>query len=912
MNLQESIRKVLREEKLHATPQELIKNLPKELKELLFKQWGAKQNPKWHPEGNTLKHIIVVIKRAYHHYPDDPNMVMAALFHDLGKIETYKINPKTNQPTAYGHEDKSTNYVEKFKDWIESFEGMDVEEIKYLVKNHMKVKPSTWDQMKDKKKEPIMSHPAFDKLMGFTDKLDGGGTDLKESIRRILREGLLNETKVPRSERVELYKDENIIVVVPLTHRALQKYANQCQWCINSDNSEWEDYHKGKHAVIIQRNPKKPKIGITGQPVPSEIFVLAKWGNNESSFEDVCHILEYEFRNDRTMSDYYVNITNDINNFATNIVYYSPETGIYDQENNFLWNFNYEINKIPNVTRQVIKIMDDYLQESEEMNLQETIKRISREELRLKEVVDIDDDSYITMNIKNFPKYKNEIKDLLKDRLINSNGDFVNFKKSVVVSQDKNGTPILSNDLNVDNRFLNYMVSMGSKRFNSLLYDIFSEHYGKGDDESKIKTETVSCDPSNFEIIGPITAKDSESLLSYWVTEAGAKVYRIKLPEECLKQLTTEEKRIYVTFEPRENRIHFPKGVPERLRGKKLGTLIYLRMIKKLGYITSSIGSSTEIKMVYQDLLSNPKYENDIMSLILQQELIIFDKNTTLNVKNIFNEFVKNKFTDKKSVSVSKSLEEILGDDYTNWYNGLEESSDETIKNKTEKYKDLIPQGGDTVLDTTTNKIYSFNGEYEDKGVKQISLMSDKYESLLLPSVEKERLKVIYRKFPVNTNIQETIKRILREEFLNESDPKTGTGKKPKGSDRRLYTDENPSDTVSVKFKTKEDIVDTLNKDSFKSKPHKRQSQIINLIHQRVRAAYQNASDPETKKRLKRGLDYIENEKEKSKEKTVRLQKQEQTESVELTERCWKGYTQKGMKTMFGKRYPNCVKKTKK
>ena len=33
---------------------------------------------------------------------------------------------------------------------------------------------------------------------------------------------------------------------------------------------------------------------------------------------------------------------------------------------------------------------------------------------------------------------------------------------------------------------------------------------------------------------------------------------------------------------------------------------------------------------------------------------------------------------------------------------------------------------------------------------------------------------------------------------------------------------------------------------------------------------------------------------------------------TELTERCWKGYTQKGMKTMFGKRYPNCVKRTKK
>ena len=40
------------------------------------------------------------------------------------------------------------------------------------------------------------------------------------------------------------------------------------------------------------------------------------------------------------------------------------------------------------------------------------------------------------------------------------------------------------------------------------------------------------------------------------------------------------------------------------------------------------------------------------------------------------------------------------------------------------------------------------------------------------------------------------------------------------------------------------------------------------------------------------------------------LQKQEQNEG-ELTEKCWSGYTQKGMKTMFGKRYPNCVKKTK-
>jgi hypothetical protein len=38
----------------------------------------------------------------------------------------------------------------------------------------------------------------------------------------------------------------------------------------------------------------------------------------------------------------------------------------------------------------------------------------------------------------------------------------------------------------------------------------------------------------------------------------------------------------------------------------------------------------------------------------------------------------------------------------------------------------------------------------------------------------------------------------------------------------------------------------------------------------------------------------------------------EEMKEGELTERCWKGYTQKGMKTMFGKRYPNCVKIKKK
>ena len=41
---------------------------------------------------------------------------------------------------------------------------------------------------------------------------------------------------------------------------------------------------------------------------------------------------------------------------------------------------------------------------------------------------------------------------------------------------------------------------------------------------------------------------------------------------------------------------------------------------------------------------------------------------------------------------------------------------------------------------------------------------------------------------------------------------KKGTGKKPKGSGRRLYTDENPRDTVKIKFATPADARATVAK----------------------------------------------------------------------------------------------------
>jgi hypothetical protein len=67
------------------------------------------------------------------------------------------------------------------------------------------------------------------------------------------------------------------------------------------------------------------------------------------------------------------------------------------------------------------------------------------------------------------------------------------------------------------------------------------------------------------------------------------------------------------------------------------------------------------------------------------------------------------------------------------------------------------------------------------------------------------------------------------------ADPKKGTGKKPKGSDRRLYTDENPKDTVSIKFATPHDARDTVRKVKNVNKPFARKIQILTVMEQRAK-----------------------------------------------------------------------------
>tara|TARA_R100000995_G_C3396929_1_gene83065 strand:+ start:44 stop:340 length:297 start_codon:yes stop_codon:yes gene_type:complete len=71
-------------------------------------------------------------------------------------------------------------------------------------------------------------------------------------------------------------------------------------------------------------------------------------------------------------------------------------------------------------------------------------------------------------------------------------------------------------------------------------------------------------------------------------------------------------------------------------------------------------------------------------------------------------------------------------------------------------------------------------------------------------------------------------------------DPKVGTGKKPKGSSRRLYTDENPKDTVSIKYATPADARKTVAKVKKINKPFARKIQILTVMEQRAKVSGKN------------------------------------------------------------------------
>ena len=104
---------------------------PEEIKDYLNRCAKTPQSKTWHPEGDCLAHIKIVFNRAKR--TGNINFMLAALFHDLGKVDVTRQHP--TMPGKWGakmHELVSARLVTKYRDWIESLGG-DYDIIYYIL-----------------------------------------------------------------------------------------------------------------------------------------------------------------------------------------------------------------------------------------------------------------------------------------------------------------------------------------------------------------------------------------------------------------------------------------------------------------------------------------------------------------------------------------------------------------------------------------------------------------------------------------------------------------------------------------------------------------------------------------------------------------------------------------------------------
>jgi predicted HD phosphohydrolase len=148
----------------------------KPLLDILQRCQGVHQEEKYHPEKDVLEHCLQTFNCAYKE-TDDIDLILAALFHDVGKIVENN-----------GHEDYSVdmlcNYLTPKAIW--------------LIKNHMRIRLYLKGTMKKHSKvKELVEHPWFIELIQLSrfDKMGRNPNKQTKFDRNILIEKINNKIK---------------------------------------------------------------------------------------------------------------------------------------------------------------------------------------------------------------------------------------------------------------------------------------------------------------------------------------------------------------------------------------------------------------------------------------------------------------------------------------------------------------------------------------------------------------------------------------------------------------------------------------------------------------------------------------------------------------------------------------------
>lgn len=148
----------------------LLNKFEKEYKEAML---GISERDDYHPEPTLWHHTLEVYKRAKE--TGDINLQIAALFHDTGKIHTYK-----EFNNSYGHESTSAWIVLENRDVIDSIDNTDIDLIYYLVNHHTNAQEIMSGKLNSKTHD-IISNNCWNLLEEFTELDDMRNLDKRYS-----------------------------------------------------------------------------------------------------------------------------------------------------------------------------------------------------------------------------------------------------------------------------------------------------------------------------------------------------------------------------------------------------------------------------------------------------------------------------------------------------------------------------------------------------------------------------------------------------------------------------------------------------------------------------------------------------------------------------------------------------------
>lgn len=107
--------------------------------DIFYRLKQTKQSPKYHPEGDVLRHTLLVVDEAAKvkaKSSDERAFMWAALLHDIGKADTTRI--KKGKITSYNHDKVGAELAFDFlKNFTENFDF--INKVATIVRLHMQI-----------------------------------------------------------------------------------------------------------------------------------------------------------------------------------------------------------------------------------------------------------------------------------------------------------------------------------------------------------------------------------------------------------------------------------------------------------------------------------------------------------------------------------------------------------------------------------------------------------------------------------------------------------------------------------------------------------------------------------------------------------------------------------------------------